>query len=148
MEETNEHLDPPPPLSISDEERDHIDSAIVWMANEGTRMGLKCVRLSDVHTHDDLGSSCDSLVSEALTKLSRKIKSDPAEKLLDRMARVVDSWKDDESQRVLGMIFVRLTDTMHYMVAYKGKFRGVDRKPSIPKSEALSVLRLRGLTRK
>jgi len=91
----------------------------------------------------------DALIAETLTSLKKDVPKEPAEKLFDRLGTVSMQCKDEDESWVMGCIFIRFMDTMNYMVSFKGKFRGRERKHvQHTKKEALDALRERGLTRK
>lgn len=138
----------PPPLPVTDKELEAMDAAIARMAKTGRDRGVWAETLRDVRENASLCRQADELISDTLTSLKKDVKDDAAEKLFERLVRVVDDWPDKDEQMSLGVVFIRYMDTMVYFVAYKQKFRGVARKSSITKTEALAVLKERGLTRK
>jgi hypothetical protein len=146
-EQPKEHV-PLPPLPVTEKELAAMDSIIAKMAKVGCERGIWAETLRGIRENHELLSKTDELISEALTGLKKDVKDDAAEKFFERLSKVVDNWSDPDEQMTLGVVFIRLMDTMIYFVAYKQKFRGVERKSSITKAEALAVLKERGLTRK
>lgn len=138
----------PPPLPVTDKELEALDAAIAKMAKTGRDRGVWAETLRDVRENSLLCRQADELISDTLVGLMKSVKNDAAEKLFERLVRVVDDWPDKDEQMSLGVVFLRYMDTMIYFVAYKQKFRGVARTSSITKPEALAVLKERGLTRK
>jgi hypothetical protein len=118
------------------------------MAKLGRRREITCVSLRQVHNDAELCKRTDELIAETLTSLKKGVPDDAAEKLFERLSRVVDGWADRDEQTTLGVVFIRYMDTMRFFVAYKQKFRGVVRESSISKSEAHAELKLRGLTKR
>jgi hypothetical protein len=118
------------------------------MAKLGKRRGVTCISLSEVGVDDALCKRTDELISETLTSMRKDVSDDAAEKLFERLARVVDGWVGLDEQMTLGVVFIRFMDTMRYFIAYKQKFRGVARDSSISKSDALIELKIRGLTKR
>lgn len=137
-----------PPLPVSDIEMRSLDSAISQMARLGKRRGVTCVKLREVRDDAELCRRTDELIAETLTSLKKDVPDDAAEKLFERLAKVVDGWTDADEQMTLGVVFIRYMDTMTYFIAYKQKFRGVARESSISKSDALAELKIRGLTKR
>lgn len=152
MEENsvNEVTEPvrPPPLPVSEKELEAIDNAIDSAAKAGKERGVTCTTLREVHESPGLCRRTDELIAETLTSLRKGVPDDTAEKFFERLTKVVDHWKDRDEQMILGVVFIRLMDTMTYFVAYKQKFRGVARTSSISKADALAVLKERGLTKR
>jgi hypothetical protein len=137
-----------PPLPVSELEVAAIDAAILQMAKLGRRRGVTCTSLRQVRDDEDLCKRTDEMISETFTSLKGAVPDDAAEKFFERLSRIVDGWADRDEQMTLGIVFVRLMDTMRYFIAYKQKFRGVARKSSISKGDALAELKVRGLTRR
>jgi hypothetical protein len=137
-----------PPLPVTDKELAALDAAIAKMAKTGRERGVWAETLRAIRENGKLCRQADELISDTLTSLKKDVKDDAAEKLFERLAKVVDDWQDRDEQMSLGVVFIRFMDTMTYFVAYKQKFRGVARTSSISKSDALAVLKERGLTRK
>jgi hypothetical protein len=135
-------------IELSEAERNVIDAAILNMAKSGKRRGAFCSSLVNLRSDKDACKQADELIAETLISIMRDVPDSAGEKLFERISRVLDSWSDIDQQRVLGTIFIRFMDTMLYMIAYKGKFRGINRNMSILKEDALAELRIRGLARK
>ena len=148
--ETVTEVAPTPPLPISDDERNAIDSAIAGIALVGKGRGVyhDRPRPSEILANDELCRSTDRLIAEVLTSVKKAVPDDTAEKFYERMAKVVDDWKDRDEQMTLAVVFFRLMDTMRFLIAYRGKFRGKARTSSMSKEEALAELKVRGLTNK
>jgi hypothetical protein len=141
---------PTPSLPVTDTERDAIDSAIAGMALVGKGRGVYHARPrpSEILGNEDLCQATDKLIAEVLTSVRKAVPEDTAEKFYERMAKVVDDWKDHDEQMTLAVVFFRLMDTMRFLIAYRGKFRGKARTSSMSKDEALAELKVRGLTNK
>lgn len=125
-----------------------MDEAIANMAKVGGARGVTAETLRGIREDQALCKRADELIAETLTSLRKGVPDDTAEKFFERLTKVVDDWKDRDEQMVLGIAFMRLMDTMTYFIAYKQKFRGVARQSSISKSDALAVLKERGLTKR
>ena len=148
--ETVTEIPPTPSLPISDDERNAIDNAIAGMGLVGKGRGVyhDRPRPSEILANEELCKSTDKLIAEVLTSIRKSVPEDTAEKFFERMAKVVDDWKDREEQLTLAVIFFRLMDTMRFLIAYRGKFRGKARSSSMSKDEALAELKVRGLTKR
>jgi hypothetical protein len=118
------------------------------MAKLGRRNGVYCVRLRGAMDDIGLCKRTDEMIAGALISLKKDVSDDAAEKLFERLARVVDGWDARDEQMTLGIVFARFMDTMKYFVAYKRKFRGVAKDFPISTSEALAELKVRGLTKR
>lgn len=138
----------PPPLPVSESELKALDAAISHVAKIGKERGVTCETLRGVGENGGLCRRADELIAETLTSLRKGVPEDTAEKFFERLTKVVDDWQDRDEQMTLGVVFVRIMDTMTYFVAYKQKFRGVPRTSSISKTDALAVLKERGLTKR
>jgi len=138
------------PLPVSAAELRALDMAIESMARVGKRQQFTCVSLIGVRNGNDaeLCKRADELISNTLTSLKREGIDEVAEKLFERLIKVIDKWGDPEEQLILGVVYMRFIDTMQYLIAFKRKFRGLDRGSCISKNDALDELRLRGLTAK
>ena len=139
---------PPPPLAVSDVELKAMDDSILHMAKIGRRRGVTSTSLSLMRDNSELCQKTDELIAETLISLKRNVPVDAAEKLFERISKVLDGWPDKDEQTTLGVVFIRYMDTMTYFVAYKRKFRGIDRESSISKVDALGELKARGLTKR
>lgn len=139
---------PTPSLPLTDEERMAIDAAIEQWAKLGKRRGVfSDKRYREIREDQDLNKKADEMIADGLISIKTKVKEDTAEKLFDRLAKVVDDWTDKDQQMTLAIIFFRYMDTMRYFMAYRGKYRGKERKSSLTKQEALAELKARGLTK-
>ena len=139
---------PTPSLPLTDDERAAIDAAIEQWAKLGKRRGVfSDKRYREIREDQDLNKRADEMIADGLVSIKTKVKEDTAEKLFDRLAKVVDDWTDKDQQMTLAIIFFRYMDTMRYFMAYRGKYRGKERKSSLTKQEALAELKARGLTR-
>jgi hypothetical protein len=143
----DEEYVPVPPLPLTEAELKNIDEAIAQMVKIGRRRSITAARLrySLIMEDVDLCKRTDELIAETLTALKRIVPDDTGEKLFERISKVVDGWADVDEQNTLAIIFYRLMDSMRFMVAYRGKFRGKERKSSMSKSEALAELKERGI---
>lgn len=143
----DEEIAPTPPLPVSEAELKHIDEAIAQMVKIGRRRSITTPRLrpSFIMEDVDLCKRTDEVIAEGLTSLKRLVPDDTGEKLFERIAKVVDGWTDHDEQTTLAVIFFRLMDSMRFMIAYRGKFRGKERKSSLSKSDALAELKQRGI---
>lgn len=152
MEESSvsETVEPvrPPPLPVSEKELKAIDEAIALMAKAGKDRGVTCESLRQLREDSALCRRVDEYLAESMIALRKGVPDDTAEKLFERLSKVVDDWQDRAEQMILGAIFIRFMDTMTYFIAYKQKFRGVARTSSISKADALAVLKERGLTKR
>jgi len=147
--ETVQEVAPTPSLPITDEERVALDETILQWATLGKRRGVfsESIRYRVIISNEELCKKADELIAEGLTSVKSKVKEDTAEKLFDHLAKVVDGWKDRDQQTTLAIIFFRYMDTMRYFMAYRGKYRGKERKSSLTKQEAVAELKARGLTK-
>jgi hypothetical protein len=147
---TETEIPPTPALPITDDERNAIDNAIAGMALVGRGRGVyhERPRPSEILMNEELCKATDKLIAEVLTSVRKVVPEDTAEKFFERMSKVVDDWKDYDEQMTLAVIFFRLLDTMRFLVAYRGKFRGKARTSSMSKDDALAELKVRGLTNK
>lgn len=138
---------PVPPLPVSEAELKYIDDAIAHMVKVGRRQSITAprIRYQVIMSDADLLKRTDELLAETLTSLKRQVPDDTGEKLFERITKVVDGWADHDEQNTLAVIFYRLMDSMRFMIAYRGKYRGIERKSSMTKSEALAELKLRGI---
>lgn len=152
MEEQNASETPeparPPPLPVTEKELAALDESIALMAKTGREHGVQCESMRQLREDTSLCRKIDEFLADALIALRKGVPEDTAEKLFERLSKVVDDWKDRDEQMVLGAVFVRFMDTMTYFIAYKQKFRGVARTSSISKADALAVLKERGLTKR
>lgn len=137
-------------LPLTDKERDAIDSAIAGMALVGKGRGVywERPRPSEILLKEDLCQATDKLIAEVLTSVRKAVPDDTAEKFFERMAKVVDDWQDKDEQLTLAVVFFRLMDTMRFLIAYRGKFRGKARTSSMSKDDAFAELKVRGLTKR
>jgi hypothetical protein len=144
MESQAKEFESPLPLMIPDDERQIIDSVILDMAAHVRRLNVKTDRILKLNDDDIVASKLDDVISAGFKKLrdGKKIE-DMADKLLDRIMRV--SVDGEDPGGAIGMIFIRFYDTMNYIVAWKGKFRGVPCHMDISKETAREKLRLRKL---
>jgi hypothetical protein len=134
---TETEIPPTPALPITDDERNAIDNAIAGMALVGRGRGVyhERPRPSEILMNEELCKATDKLIAEVLTSVRKVVPEDTAEKFFERMSKVA-------------VIFFRLLDTMRFLVAYRGKFRGKARTSSMSKDDALAELKVRGLTNK
>ena len=149
MTESSQITDSAPrstPLTVSKDDEKLIDEAILQMVKMSRRrsISIPVLRSALVLADSDLCHRIDELLAEAMISLKRLVE-DAGEKLYERMDKVIDEWEDVDEQRALGIIFFRFMDTMRYMTAFKGKFRGYPRKYNISKDQALVELESRGL---
>lgn len=144
-----QEIQPTPSLPITDSERAAIDAAIEQWAKLGKRRGVfsESTRYREIIADQDLCKRADELIAEGLVSIKTKVKEDTAEKMFDRLAKIVDDWKDRDEQTTLAIVFFRYMDTMRFFMAYRGKYRGRERKSSLTKQEALAELKARGLTK-
>lgn len=138
---------PLPSLHVPERELKLIDEAILQMVKIGRRNSVTADRLrpSLIMADVELCKRTDDVIAEALISLKRTVPDDTGEKLFERISRVVDDWRDRDEQTTLAVIFFRFMDSMRYMIAFRGKFRGKPRKSSVSKDEALAELKLRGI---
>lgn len=96
-----------------------------------------------------MAKNVDELIVLSLRDLKVHIVEEPAEKLFLYMWNHVDDWPDESSRRLLQIVFCRFFDTMRYMVAYRGKFRGSKITGlTCSRKDAHVELKQRGLTRR
>ena len=148
--EAEAEVQPTPSLPLADYERGAIDAAIETMAKigRGRAVYAEKPRPGEILANDELCAATDELIAETLTSVRKVVSDDTAEKFFDRMSKVVDDWKDRDEQMTLAVIFFRLMDTMRFLIAYRGKYRGKTRTSSMSKDEALAELKIRGLTKR
>ena len=142
---------PTPPLPITEKEEKALDRTIARLAKVYVDRGIS-PSASFRHINND-GVACadiDALIVQSLQALRPDVPVEPAEKLFERMSKVIDGWAKEPAEELdaLGYIYMRLFDSMRYMVAYKAKFRGkAMERTEFSKEDALRVLRERGLAK-
>jgi len=141
-------IPPRNPLPLQSGEAEELDAAISQIAKLGKRRGISSASMRLAMDDLALCERIDVLLSETLVSLRKAVPDDTAEKLFDRLSRVLDTWENKDEQDVLGIVFIRFSGTMLYMVAYKQKFRGSTMYSSISKTDALAELKIRGLTKR
>jgi len=139
---------PTPPLPVSDEEVEALDRAIASMAVVSRRRGINTDKPRRLNEDAGLCKKIDEIIVESLVSLRGQVSEDSAEKLFDRMSKVVDDWENESERWSLGLVFIRFMDTMEYLVSYRGKYRGKERRTKYTKKEGHRGLKERGLTRK
>jgi hypothetical protein len=134
---------------LTEEEEKAVDGAIEIMVRLFRRRRITVKRPRYLNDEKEACKAIDKLLAETLTNLKREVPVEPAEKLFDRLGKISMDCKDDDEAWTMGCIFIRFMDTMNYMVSFKRKYRGRERKHvQYTKKEALDALRERGLTRK
>jgi len=144
MEAQTEEVPSSLPLMIPDDEKQIIDSVIMEMAAHVRRLAIQVS--SPLKLNSDRAASCemDEVIAAGFKKLrDGKRIDDIADKLLERIMQVGVGREDPG--HTIGMIFIRLYDTMNYIVAWKGKFRGRPHETGIDKEVAREQLRQRKL---
>lgn len=140
--ESQEYI-PTPRLSMSVDEQRWIDEAIDDMSAHVRRLSLEIERPIKLNDDKDISAKLDVVIANGFKKLREKKIDDFADKLLDcLMGRGRD---DDGPGHSLGYLFIRLYNTMEYVVAYKGRWRGKPFESCIPKDEATAQLKARKL---
>ena len=144
MEAQAEEIALPPPLPIPEDERRFIDSIIVDMAAHVRRLAIQVPRPLKLNDDAAVCAKMDEVIAAGFKKLrdGKKIE-DMADKLLERIMRIGVDQPDPGN--TIGMIFIRFYDTMNYIVAWKGKFRGRPHETGIEKEAAREQLRVRKL---
>lgn len=134
----------PAPAYVPEHEAKIIDSVIMDMAAHVRRLNVqteKILRLNDDHVASSL---LDKVIATGFEKLRETKKIDDiADKLLERLMKLGDC-PDDPGQSI-GKLFIRYYDTMSYIVAWKGKFKGKPCDVGIDKEFAREQLRKRKL---
>jgi hypothetical protein len=163
-----EELPPlPPPQPLTEAEQKAIDEVIDEMRYEAKLLDLKSkvsrpvfinvgwecrFPRSDVEACEKL----DDIIAKAFDKLRQQKIDDFSEKLYDRLmkraldgqASVNDGHGVPDGDFGLGILSIRLMNTMEYVVARKKSYRGVPVKPYFDDKTTITELKARKLLKK
>jgi hypothetical protein len=136
-----------PPLSFdfSEEETLTLGEVIAEMAAKANRQFTeKLARPWAVNDDHDVYSKLDKILESGIDVLRDKIKKDFIEKLYSCLHFMLDQGKDDD-KKCLGMLTMRLMDSIKYIISHTERFRGAFRTPLFSKDAAKQELLNRGL---
>jgi len=131
------------PLQLSSGEEKQIDDAIDYMATRVRRLGISFDRMYEINDRKSVYKEIDKVIADVFSGLRKKKIVDFAEKLFDRLGS--RSLKEEDPMAEMNISHYRLMDTMEYVVAFKGAFRGEKIESRMSKADAKVQLKKRGL---
>lgn len=139
---------PPLDLSSSSEEVDLIDLVIKKMTEQvNVQFDNRLERPSRINDDALSSAKIDKILELGVDEIRKAISADFVEKLYARLIHIAWYEKDDEKSSV-GMLTMRLMDSIKFVISHTRKFRGAIREPLVDKDTAKKELMTRGLWKK
>lgn len=138
---------PTPRLTLTDEERNLVDSVIDDMVRAVRRSVLTIERPVTINSHPRECAILDKIIENGVDRLRPVLKVDFYEKMFDRLSARCDAEKDD-AVCSMGMLWLRALDSFRFVVSITKKYRGKPHQPPHSEAEAKDQLKQRGLWKK